>query len=144
VSVSGRLLGVDYGQVRIGLAVSDPDRKIASPLSTYKRKDLRSDAAYFTDLVNREEIKEILLGLPLRGKGEEGQEAEEVRQFGAWLKEVSGRPVIYWDEGFTTVQAESHLWSAGLTHKARHARRDRIAAQIILQSFLDAGCREHR
>jgi putative holliday junction resolvase len=141
VSVPGRLLAVDYGHVRIGLAVSDPDRNIASPLASYNRKGSKADATYFAELAKREEIKEIILGLPLRGDArEEGQKAQEVRRFGAWLTDATGLPVICWDEGFTTVQAEAHLWSAGLTHKARKARRDQIAAQIILQSYLDAGC----
>ena len=58
----------------------------------------------------------------------------------AWLGEVTGRPVAFFDERFTTVEAETHLWNAGLTHKQRKARRDRVAAQILLQAYLDAGC----
>jgi putative Holliday junction resolvase len=131
---------VDYGQVRIGLAVSDPDRKIASPLETYKRRDRGHDAAYFQELTEREEIGQIVLGLPVQANGQEGQKAAEVRDFGQWLKELTGLSLIYWDERFTTVEAESHLRSAGLTHGERKARRDRVAAQILLQSYLDAGC----
>ncbi len=56
------------------------------------------------------------------------------------IKDVQGLPVVFWDERFTTVEAEGHLWSAGLTNKRRKARRDRVAAQILLQSYLDAGC----
>lgn len=135
-----RLLGVDYGQVRIGLAVTDPDRKIASPLETYRRRGDESDAVHFKALIEHEEIKQVVLGLPVHVDGREGKKAVEVRAYGSWLQGVTGVPVIYWDERFTTVEAENHLWSAGLTHKARKARRDRVAAQIILQSYLDAGC----
>jgi putative Holliday junction resolvase len=131
---------VDYGQVRIGLAVTDPDCKIASPLETYRRRGNEPDAAHFKGLIEHEEIKQIVLGLPVHADGREGQKAAEVRAYGSWLQEVTGVPVVYWDERFTTVEAESHLWSAGLTHKARKSRRDQVAAQIILQSYLDAGC----
>jgi putative Holliday junction resolvase len=130
-------LGVDYGGVRIGLAVSDPDGKIASPLGTYQRHGRDKDAAHFKQLIEQEDIGRIVLGLPLHTDGREGHKATETRAFGQWLEEVTGLPVVYCDEQFTTVEAEAHLWSAGLTHKARKARRDRVAAQMILQSYID-------
>ena len=135
-----RLLGVDYGSVRIGLAVSDPDRKIAFPLATYTRRSPKHDEGYFRELTEAEEIGEIIVGLPVHLDGHEGSKATEARGFGAWLGKVTGLPVRFWDERFTTVEAEEQLWSAGLTHKRRKARRDRVAAQILLQSYLDAGC----
>jgi putative holliday junction resolvase len=140
VSPLTRLLGVDYGSVRIGLAVSDPDRKIAFPFSTYSRRKREQDAHYFRELVDEEAISQIVVGLPVHLNGREGPKAVEARAFGQWLAEVTGRPVVFWDERFTTVEAEEHLWSAGLTNKRRKARRDRVAAQILLQSYLDAGC----
>jgi len=136
----GRLLGVDYGHIRIGLAVSDPERKFASPLSTYAHQGKAKDAAYFSRLVQDQGILEIVLGLPVHLGGHEGAKATETRAFGKWLYEVTRLPIVYWDERFTTVEAENLLLSAGLTNKRRRARRDRIAAQILLQSYLDAGC----
>jgi len=138
----GRLLAVDYGAVRIGLATSDPDRKFAFPLDTYTRRDPVKDADYFRTLVAEERIGGIVLGLPVHTDGREGQKAAEVRTFGSWLIQTTGLPVIYADERFTTVQAESALWQAGLTHKQRKARRDRVAAQILLAAYLEAGCPE--
>ena len=135
-----RLLGVDYGAARVGLAVSDPGRVIASPLETYRRRDAAKDAAFFRQLVEREKIAGLVVGLPVLLSGREGAKASEARKFGAWLAEVTGLPVTYWDERFTTVEAERALWGAGLTHKRRKERRDRVAAQIMLQSYLDAGC----
>ena len=135
-----RLLGVDYGQVRVGLAVSDSERRIASPKATIQRRNPEQDAAYFRDVVADEEIVEIVVGLPLHLDGREGQKACEARAFGQWLAETTGLPVVFWDERFSTVEAESALWQAGLTHKRRKDRRDRVAAQILLQSYLDAGC----
>jgi putative Holliday junction resolvase len=140
VSAPTRLMAVDYGTVRIGLAVSDPDRKFAFPLATYTRRNRQADASFFQELVTGEEVGEILLGLPVHLSGHEGQKAQEARTFGQWLGETTGLPVIFWDERFTTVEAEQALLSAGLTKKRRQARRDRVAAQILLQSYLDAGC----
>jgi putative Holliday junction resolvase len=134
------LLGVDYGSVRIGLAISDPDRKIAFPLATYIRRNRAQDAEYFRDVITEQAVAEIVLGLPIHLSGHEGQKANEARVFGKWLGELTGLPIKFWDERFTTVEAENALLSAGLTSKRRKARRDRVAAQILLQSYLDAGC----
>lgn len=135
-----RLLGVDFGTVRIGLSISDPDRKIASPLATYTRCDAAQDARYFKKLIEEQGISQVVVGLPVHTDGSEGKKAVEARQFGSWLAGVTGLPVLFWDERYTTVQAEGHLLAAGLTNKRRKARRDRVAAQIFLQSYLDAGC----
>ncbi|MCS6852473.1 MAG: Holliday junction resolvase RuvX [Gemmataceae bacterium] len=136
---ASRVLGVDYGTVRIGLAISDPDGRIASPLQTYTRRGADRDAAFFRDLIRREEVGRIVVGLPILLSGQEGSKAAEARAFGAWLKRCTGLPVIFWDERCTTAEAESALWSAGLSHQKRRQRRDRVAAQIMLQSYLDAG-----
>jgi putative Holliday junction resolvase len=142
VSAAGRLLGVDYGTVRVGLAVSDADRRIASPLATYQRRGREQDAKFFRKLVEDEGIGQIVVGLPVHLSGREGQKAAEARELGRWLGEITGRPVVFWDERFTTVEAESALWEAGLTHKRRRERRDRVAAQLLLQAFIEAGCPE--
>jgi putative Holliday junction resolvase len=138
--VRRRLLGVDCGNVRIGLAVSDPDRKIASPLASYRRRDAGRDAAYVRHLIEQEAIGQIVVGLPIHLDGREGAQAKQARAFGRWLAEQTGLPVLYWDERFTTAEAEEALWSAGLSHDQRRRRRDPVAAQIMLQSYLDAGC----
>ena len=135
-----RLLGVDYGTVRIGLAVSDRDRKIASPLATYARRSRDQDASFFRRLIEVEEIGGLVVGLPVHNDGREGQKAREARALGQWLKETTGLPVTFWDERFTTMEAEGYLLDAGLTNKRRKERRDRVAAQILLQTYLDAGC----
>jgi len=135
-----KLLGVDYGSVRVGLAVTDPDRKLAFPLTTYHRRARDEDAAFFRELVEREEVGGIVVGLPIHTDGREGQKAAEARAFGKWLAETTGLPAAFFDERFTTAQAEAALWSAGLTHAKRKERRDRVAAQILLQAYLEAGC----
>jgi putative holliday junction resolvase len=135
-----RLLGVDFGTVRIGLAITDADRIIASPLEVRERQGPDKDAAYFRTLIDREQIGGLVVGLPLHTSGREGVKAEEARAYGAWLVGVTGLPAIFADERFSTAFAESALWAAGLTHKKRKARRDAVAAQVMLQAFLDAGC----
>ncbi len=135
-----RLLGVDYGQKRIGLAVSDPERKLAFPLEVRHRQNRQQDGDYFRSLVEREEIGGIVLGLPVHLDGRESAKSAEVRRFGAWLAELVALPIAFYDERFSTVMAESALWQAGLTHRRRKQRRDKVAAQMMLQAYLDAGC----
>jgi putative Holliday junction resolvase len=135
--MKGRLLGVDYGTVRVGLAISDPDRILASPLATYTRRDTDADAAFFKQLVAAEEVVGLVVGLPVHTDGREGVKAQEARAYGQWLGVVTGLPVVFADERFTTVFAESALWNAGLSHKRRKERRDRVAAQMMLQAHLD-------
>lgn len=133
----GRLLGVDFGTVRHGLAVSDADRVIASPFETYARKDAKRDADYFAKLVREERIVGLVVGLPLHTGGEEGIKAKEARAFGQWLAETTGLPVEMWDERCTTAAADDAMRDAGLSPRRRKERRDRVAAQIILQGYLD-------
>jgi putative holliday junction resolvase len=140
VSVRTRLLGVDYGSVRVGLAVSDAERRIASPLTTYPRRSPRQDADFFRKLVHDEEVGQLVVGLPVHMSGAEGQKAREAREFGKWLGEVTQLPVVFFDERLTTVEAEGFLLAAGLTNKRRKHRRYRVAAQILLQTYLEAGC----
>jgi putative holliday junction resolvase len=138
--VSGRLLGVDFGTVRVGLAVCDIDRRIASPLATYQRRDAGQDARYFTALMKTESVRGLVVGLPVHMSGDEGAKAAEARAFGNWLAELTGLPVVYWDERYTSQEAKQYLRGANLSHRQRKERIDRVAAQILLQSYLDAGC----
>lgn len=135
-----RLLGIDHGKARVGLAVSDPNRKIAFPLEVRARLSMELDAVFFRELCEREEIGGLVVGLPIHLSGQEGPAAIEARAYGKWLSGQTALPVVYYDERFSTVQAESALWDAGLTHKRRKQRRDKVAAQILLQAYLDAGC----
>ena len=135
-----RILGIDPGKVRIGLAVSDSERRLASPLAVYTRKEDEQDAQFFHRIVAQEEVGLLVIGLPVHTTGREGQQAQAARTFGAKLQIWTGLPVVFWDERFTTRFAESELWNAGLTHKRRKERRDKVAAQMLLQSYLEAGC----
>jgi putative Holliday junction resolvase len=134
------LLGVDYGAKRVGLAISDAGRKIASPLKVLHRQNADQDARTLRSLIADEKVSGIVVGLPVRTTGSEGQKAREARAYGKWLHELSGLPVTFWDERFTTADAEQLLLDAGLTKKRRQERLDMVAAQILLQTYLDAGC----
>lgn len=137
----GRVAGIDYGTVRIGVALSDPDRVLASPYETYVRKSPVRDAEYFRRLVAEERVSAFVLGLPLHLSGDLSEKAKEVLEFGKKLVEWTGLDVDYVDERYTSVEAERILRSAKLTDKKRKERRDKIAAQILLSAYLESGCK---
>ncbi len=140
MNVRTRLLGIDHGKVRLGLAVSDPDRRLASPLANYTRGADEQDSRYLKKVIESEEIGQIVVGLPVHLNGNEGASALAARSFRRWLTKQTGLGCTFWDERFSTWEAESSLWAAGLTHKQRQARRDKVAAQVLLQAYIDAGC----
>ena len=133
-----RLLAIDPGSVRLGLALSDTERRLASPLLTYTRRDPEQDARFLKKIVEEEEIATIIVGLPIHEDGSEGAQAKLARAFGAWLQQATGVPCVFYDERFTSFEADQSLDQAGLTKKKRKARRDKVAAQILLQTYLDA------
>lgn len=134
----GRLLGLDYGTRRIGFALSNPEQTIASPLENYTRVNEPHDARRLKQIVEDYRVAGLVVGLPVHARsGDEGEKAREARAFGTWAAQVTGLPVCYHDERYTTAIAEGHLMSASLSKKKRQARLDKLAAQIMLQSFLD-------
>ena len=133
----GRLLGLDYGTRRIGAALSTPEQTLATPHENYHLRGERADAAWLKELARDYRVIGVVVGLPLHLSGEEGAKAFEAREFGAWVGEVLGLPVVFYDERFTTSVAEDLLIEAGFNRKQRKARLDQMAAQIMLQSYLD-------
>lgn len=138
IPTRGRIAGVDYGTVRIGIAISDHSQQLASPLETYTRSGLDADARRFRRLVQEEGLVLFVVGLPIHGDGRESQKSREARTFGAWLTASTGIPVAYYDERYTSVEAERILQDVGFTKKRRDARRDMLAAQLLLQAFLES------
>jgi putative holliday junction resolvase len=134
----GRLLGLDFGTRRVGLAVSDEEQRLAVPLETYSRRDRDGDARHLVAVIGDYRIVGLVTGLPLHMGGEEGQKAGEARRFGAWAAGVTGLPLAFWDERLTTSLADEHLAAAKVNPKKRKLLRDKIAAQIMLQSYLDS------
>jgi putative Holliday junction resolvase len=137
-----RILGVDYGSKRVGLSMSDPSGCIASPMGIRHRVSASQDSEYFRELVRNYQLARIVVGLPKNTDDTEGDKAQEARRYGAWLAAELGLPVEFWDERFTTAQAETQLRRTSTRRKTRKKRRDMLAAQIMLQSYLDAESRE--
>ena len=140
----GRLMGLDFGTRRLGIAVSTPEQTIASPLENYDRKNPNLDAKHLRELVEEYRIQGLVVGLPVHMSGDEGGLARSAREFGQWIAEETGLPVRFWDERFTSALAEEILQAASLTKKQRKARKDKLAAHLLLQSFLEAKDRDQR
>ncbi len=135
-----RILGIDFGSARIGLAISDPLHVIASPLCTVKgsKNPGRAAATVAEELKKRHlDIGLILVGLPLLLKGIEAERAKEVRLFAQALETETHISIQFFDERFTSVQAERSMKEAQLTRKERSAYVDSISCTILLQSYLD-------
>ncbi len=136
-----RIAGIDYGTVRIGIALADSEVGIASPYENYTRRTAALDADYFVKLASDELVGRFVVGLPVHLHGGESQKSTETRAFGAWLHELTGVPLEFFDERFTTAEADEVLNAAKLTKKQRQARRDQLAAQIMLTAYLESDAR---
>ena len=136
----GRILALDYGERRIGMAVSDPSGTIAQPLPTISRRiGRRPPYAKILDVLRQWEIERIVIGLPIEPSGEEGDPATTVRAFGTEIERRSGLEVEYRDERFTSARAEREIARLGLSATARRDKQrvDAMAATFILQAYLD-------
>ncbi|MBN1938323.1 MAG: Holliday junction resolvase RuvX [Candidatus Aminicenantes bacterium] len=138
-----RILGIDYGDRHIGLALSDPLGMFAQPLETYILKDRKAEnAAYFRRLIQIHEIGRFVLGMPLRMDGTAGTRAEKTREFAKWLEGLTGLPVVFWDERLTTQQATAIMHEQGVKEKDRKSVVNQISASLILQAYLTSMTRE--
>jgi putative Holliday junction resolvase len=131
-----RVLAIDYGTKRIGVALSDELGWTAQPLETLNRRTLDRDIAHIASLVGTYEVRQVLLGFPLQLDGREGPAIEAMREFQSRLEQGVPVPVILWDERLTTKSAEDLLIAADVSRKKRKGVVDRIAASILLQSYL--------
>jgi putative Holliday junction resolvase len=128
--------------VRIGVAVCDPDRTVASPYANYTRRGAEQDAKWFRQLAADEAITLWVVGLPVHLDGAESQKSTQARQFGRWLAQTTSVPVEFFDERFTSSEAEQLLLGAELTSKRRKKRRDMVAAQLLLAAYLESHRKE--
>ena len=134
-----RVLALDIGDVRIGVAVSDPSRTIASPVEVIRRIGWGPDVRHILEICAHYDTKIILSGLPLNMDGSEGFQAEKVKLFCSQL-EKAGFTVYYQDERLSTVVAEDALLEDNMTRESRKQVVDKVAAAVILQQWLDAAC----
>ena len=137
-----RILCLDVGDKRVGIAVSDPLGMTAQSLTTIERRHFKTDCAEILKRAQEYEAQKIVIGLPLNSKGEEGPQAKKVRFFGEglvkFLKEKEAFiAVLYWDESLTSKEAEEILLQADLSRGKRRKVIDKLAASLILQSYLD-------
>ena len=134
----GRVLGLDVGARRIGIAVSDPLGLTAQGLPTLHRRNRRYDHSELRKTVREYEVSEIVIGNPLRMSGQTGVQAERMAAFAEQMKQELSLPVHLWDERLTTAEAHRLLDETGIRDTRRKEVIDKMAAVLILQSFLDA------
>lgn len=135
---SGRTLGLDFGDRRIGVAVSDPLGVAARPLLTLERTTWERDLRQIRGIVQEHEIRRIIVGLPLDMDGKRGGRVRITEGFMEKVRGATGLPVIPWDERLTTVQAERTLLEGDVSRARRRKVIDQVAAVILLQTWLDA------
>jgi putative Holliday junction resolvase len=133
-----RLLGIDLGEARIGLAISDELGMLAHPLETIHLKKISDPVGHIARIVERDDIKTIILGLPRNMDGSYGQAAEKSRAFAERLRAQTPCEVLFWDERLTSVAAQRALHETGRNIKESRAVIDQVAAQLILQGYLDS------
>ena len=131
------MLAVDPGSRRVGLAISDPTGTIAQPLSTVATEPRETLAARLAEVARKSEAVRIVVGLPLRMDGSSGPEAKAARELAGEIRAASKLPVDLGDERLTTAAAEKSLLAGGMRREKRRANIDRVAAALLLQSYLD-------
>lgn len=137
---SGRVAGIDYGRKRIGIAICDAERIVASPLCVRQTNgDAAADAAYFRRLVADEAIVGFVVGLPIHADGSDSRMSVEVERFGRWLAETTGRPVVFHDERYSSIEATGMIAARGLSRGKKKARTDAVAAQVVLAAWMERG-----
>ena len=136
--MQSRILALDLGKKRIGLAISDPLGITAQGLPNLVRVNKRTDLAALEQLVRERQVGLILMGNPINMRGDEGRQSGWVREFAQALEKRTGLPVKLWDERLTSVEAGRVLRSSGISIEKRAAAVDRLSAVILLQSYLDS------
>lgn len=136
--MTGRILGIDYGDVRIGLAISDPLGLTAQGLEVIRRKTETEDLQRIADIIQTYDVQEIVLGFPKNMNGTIGPRGEITQQFANQLEETFQLPVILWDERMSSLAAERILIEADIRRNKRKQVVDKLAAAIILQNYMDS------
>lgn len=133
-----RILCLDVGERKIGIAMSDRTLSIAQGMKVYRRESLKQDMEELKGIINENEVKKLVIGLPKDLSGALGKKAREVISFAEEVKRRVSIPVTLWDERFSTNEAHRYFDAANVNHKKRRPYLDMMASQIILQGYLDA------
>ncbi len=133
----GRLLGIDFGDKRMGFAVSDPDQSMACPIENYTRRTEALDQARYKYWFEEYRVAGLVIGLPIFMNGEESPKSLQCRRFAYWMHQWSGLPVAMHDERCTSAIVEDRLVELDLSRAQRKKKLDMLAAQVLLQSYLD-------
>ena len=139
-----RVMALDVGEKRIGVAISDALLLTAQPRPTLHRKNLKSDISILGRLAEENEVHEIVVGQPLHMSGGKSPQSEKVAKFAEELGNALKIPIVFWDERLTSFAAEQHLEEMGLKWRQRRDHIDKIAAMIILQGYLDSRSGEQK
>ena len=142
IPTQGRIIGIDYGTRRIGVAISDPGQTIASPLEIRQSQNRSSDGKWFLKLAAEEQAVGWVIGLPVHMSGDSSKKSREASEFGSWLGELTDLPVAWQDERYSTSRAKEICEQLGLRGDKRKTHLDKIAAQVILASWLERALRE--
>ena len=132
-----RVMAIDYGDARIGLAVSDPTGLLCGEAWTMREWNMERASQRIAEEAARREVSTLVLGLPKNMDGSEGERAEKSRAFAALLEADSGLPVVLWDERRSSIEAHAILHAAGKKEKVHRKTVDAVAASLILQGYLD-------
>ncbi len=138
IPTQGRLLGIDFGTVRVGLSLCDESQNWVTPLETYSRRNERLDQQYLLKLAQDEKVVAIVMGLPIHCDGKESQKSKQVREYAIWLEKGLGIPIALFDERFTTSEARRLLAEHPMSSKKKKEKLDGVAAQLILSHFLES------
>jgi putative Holliday junction resolvase len=133
-----RILGVDFGDRNIGLAVSDTLLLTAQVIGRYRLRNKEENKKYFLELVSKYDISEIVIGLPLRMDGSPGTRVEKTKKFARWLERTLNLPIVFWDERLTTRQALKILSQKKTHFRKKKSLKDQISASLILSSYLES------
>lgn len=138
----GRIAGIDFGTVRLGIAITDVRKKIVSPYENYRRRGPEADARRLRQLAEDEAVAQFVVGLPVHMSGDDSEMSRQARAFGQWLQTSTGVPVELFDERYTTAEADELLQKSEFSKTQRKERRDMLAAQIMLTAYLESRCRD--
>ena len=133
----GALLGLDFGTKRMGVAVSNSDQTVAVPVETWTVRDPSQNLKHLRELIDDYRAVGFVVGLPIRTDGVEGTAAASVREFGEWVAAKTELPLVFIDERYSSAEAELLIWKRGESPSKRKQPLDSLAAQIILQAYLD-------